>query len=418
MSQDGQDNQAIFEVRRQMLPLFEGDKRWFCVVAHRRAGKTCASIQRLVRDALSPKDTNPRYAFIAPLFNQAKTIAWDYLRHMAAPLDARINESELRADFPNGSRIRLFGADNPDRLRGLRLDGVILDEVAQMPRNLWGEVVRPALADRKGWAGFIGTPAGHNQFYELHLKAKEDPDWTSLLLRADETDIIDADELVALRNSMTEEEYEQEFLCSFDAAIKGAYFAKEVRSAYFGSVPHDPSLCVTTSWDLGMADSTVIWCWQRVGAQIRAINCLEFQSSSLADIVHKINTLGYNYEQHILPHDVEVRELGTGKSRKEILAKLGVRVTVAPNLPVKDGIDALRLMIPTMVFDNERCKKGYEALTLYRTDFDPKKGVFRQQPFHDWTSHFADAARYYAVTKRKQPMSHSAYDDWGVAINN
>jgi hypothetical protein len=215
-------SQATLEVRRHFLPLFESDKRWFCVVAHRRAGKTVAAIQRLVRDALKPKQPKSNFAFVAPFFNQAKSIAFDYLKHMALALDGKVNESELRADFPNGSRIRLFGADNPDRLRGLRLDGVVMDEVAQMPRNLWGEVIRPALADRKGWAGFIGTPAGKNSFYDTHIAAQSDPEWVSLLLRADETGIIDDDEMRALRKTMTEEEWEQEFLCSFTAAIRGA----------------------------------------------------------------------------------------------------------------------------------------------------------------------------------------------------
>jgi hypothetical protein len=349
---------ATLEVRRQFLPLFEADKRWFCVVAHRRAGKTVAAIQRLVRDALQPKATNSQFAFIAPLYNQAKSIAWEYVKHMGVELGATLNESELRADFENGSRIRLFGADNPDRLRGLRLDGVVMDEVAQMPRNLWGEVVRPALADRKGWAGFIGTPQGKNAFYELHMAAQADPEWTSLLLRADETEIIDAEELKALRKSMTEEEWEQEFLCSFTAAIKGAYFGKEMKQAYLGTVPHDPALRVTTSWDLGIDDSTVIWFWQRAGSQVRAINCLEFQGSSLADMVGELEKLDYRYESHILPHDVEVRELGTGKSRREILNSLGVRSTVAPNLPVVEGIHSLRLLIPRMAFDAEHCRKG------------------------------------------------------------
>ena len=408
---------ATLEVRRQFLPLFEADKRWFCVVAHRRAGKTVAAIQRLVRDALNPKLPNSNYAFVAPQYNQAKSICWPYLTHMAVELGGAVNESELRVDFKNGSRIRLFGADNPDRLRGLRLDGIVMDEFAQMPRDLWGQVVRPALADRKGWAGVIGTPAGHNQLYELHQAAKTDPEWLALTLRADETELIDDDELRALRKSMTEEEFNQEFLCDFEAAVKGAYFGKEMKQAYFGTVPHDPALRVATSWDLGIDDSTVIWCWQKAGAQLRAINCLEFQGSSLADIVNELDRWDYRFEQHILPHDVEVRELGTGKSRREILNGLGVRSTVAPRLPVIEGIKALQLLIPRMAFDAEHCRKGYEALTLYRTDFDPKRGVFRQQPLHDWTSHFADAARYYAVTKAKPSVSHDAYDDWAIPVN-
>jgi hypothetical protein len=406
-------------VREQFLPLFD-DKRWFCVVAHRRAGKTCASLQRLIHDALKGEKPQGRYAFVAPQFNQCKAIGWDYVKHMTRDIPGtQINESELRVDFANGSRIRLFGADNPDRLRGQRFDGIVMDEVAQMPRNLWGEVIRPALADRQGWCGMIGTPAGKNIFWEFWDKAQKDDDWTTLKLRADETGLLPETELAAMRKEMTTAEYQQEMLCSFDAAIRGAYFgevmADAVKENRITRVPHDPALRVITSWDLGISDSTVIWMWQIAGAEIRAIDLMEFQGVGLPEIVREIQKKQYNFSRHVFPHDVKVRELGTGRSREEVLRDLGIKVTTVKAALVADGIDALRNMIPRMWFDEDNCKIGIEALKQYRTEYDERRGVFRNNPLHDWTSHFADSARYFAMAK---VVEHDhVWSDWRQAVN-
>jgi phage terminase large subunit len=390
-----------FEVRKQFLPLFEDNERWACVVAHRRAGKTCASIQKLIMAALETQLEHSRYAFVAPQYNQAKSIAWDLLKNMCKDMPGvEFNESELRVDFPNTSRIRLFGADNPKQpMRGQRFDGIVLDEVAQMPVNFWGEVVRPALADRKGWAVFIGTPAGKNLFYDFYQQSKTDDDWTSLFLSVDKTGIIDDEELAGMRRTMRDNEYEQEMLCSFDAAIRGAFYGNEMKNAEarVTNVPHDPMLPVITSWDLGVADSTVIWYWQVLSSgEIRAINCQQFEGMGLPDIVQQMPR--YNYSQHILPHDVRVRELGSGKSRLEVLSALGLDVTVAPNQPISDGINAFRGLIARIWFDVDKCGTGVEALRQYRTEFDPKLNAFKKTPRHDWSSHFADAARYFAIT--------------------
>jgi hypothetical protein len=404
-------------VRRAFLPIFEDGKRWFVVVAHRRAGKTVAVLQRIIRDALNPPHPNSQYALIAPTYSQAKSIAFDYLRRMTADLDATVHETELRVELPNGSRIRLFGAETPDRLRGIRLDGCVIDEVAQCPANLFGEIIRPALADRKGWCGYIGTPKGRGPFYDVYQNAKNDPEWTALMLRADETGIIDDEELNSLKRTMTSEEWEQEFLLSWDAAVRGAYYAKELRQAFIGPVPHDPSLSVTTAFDLGIDDSSIVLFLQRAGSEVRMINSLEFQGSSLADIVREMDKLPYRYDAHCAPHDTRVRELGTGVSREEVLKQLGVRVTIAPNLPVVDGINAVKMLLPRMAFDEKNCRRCYDALATYRTDFDPKRGVYRLQPLHTWESHFADALRMFAVTKARPEQANAAYDDWATPIN-
>lgn len=192
--------------------------RFSVIVAHRRMGKTVCVLNHMIKMALLLSRSDGRFAYVAPYRNQAKSIAWDYLKRFAGVLpNVRFNESELECSLPGGSRIRLYGADNPDAMRGLYFDGVVLDEVADMKPNVWGEIIRPALADRSGWAVFIGTPKGQNLFHELYLNAARDG-WFRALYRADETNIMPAEELAAARETMSDAQYRQEFLCDFSAA--------------------------------------------------------------------------------------------------------------------------------------------------------------------------------------------------------
>jgi phage terminase large subunit len=389
-----------YEVRSQFLPLHNRKTRWFIGVAHRRAGKTVSAINELVMGALKCRLPNPRFAYVAPQLNQAKDIAWTYLKEYTAFLNPKVNESELWVELPGGARIRIYGADNPDRLRGIYLDGVVPDEFGDMDPTMWTQVLRPALSDRKGWAAFIGTPKGKNTFHRLWQEAQDDPDWTRLMLKASETGLLDAKELADAAKMMSADEFAQEYECSFDAAVKGAYYAKEMNDAEserITSVPHDPRLQTYTAWDLGMADSTVIWFFQTVGREIRVIDVLKGEGVGLDWYVKRLQERDYLYAKHYLPHDVEVREMGTGKSRKEVLEGLGLKVDVAKNIPIADGIQAVRMLLPMCWFDRTKCKDGIEALRMYRRDYDEKRQEFRVAPLHDWTSHYADAMRYFAV---------------------
>lgn len=394
-----------YEVRDQFRPLHARNTRWFIGVAHRRAGKTVADINELVIGATKCELPNPRFAYVAPQLNQAKDIAWTYLKEYTAFLSPKINESELWVELPGGARIRIYGADNPDRLRGIYLDGVVLDEFGDMDPTIWTQVIRPALSDRKGWAAFIGTPKGKNTFYKLWVQAENDPEWTRLMLKASETGLLDAKELADARKMMSDDEYAQEYECSFEAAIRGAYYAHEMNAAEadnrISAVPHDPRLLTHTAWDLGVADSTCIWFFQTVGRETRVIDVLKGEGVGLDWYARELQSRGYLYGKHYLPHDVEVRELGTGKSRKEVLAGLGIEATVCPNIPVADGIQAVRMLLPTCWFDKDKCKDGIEALRMYRRDYDEKRQEFRVHPLHDWTSHYADAFRYFAVGHRE-----------------
>lgn len=360
-------------------------------------------VNDLIKRALTNTRERPRYAYIAPLLKQAKTVAWDYLKNFSAPLipfGASFNESELRADYPNGAQIRLYGADNPDALRGIYLDGVVLDEFADMDPGIW-PVIRPALSDRMGWADFIGTPKGKNGFWDVWRKAQDDPEWYKAMHKASETGLVPLHELEAAQKSLTADQYAQEYECSFDAAIQGAYYGPDMSRAEkegrIRSVAWERDIEVTTAWDLGIGDSTAIWFVQQVANEIRLIDYLEGSGVGLDYYARELKAKPYVYGQHILPHDVEVKELTTGRSRKESLYGMGINATVAPKLPVDDGINAVRRILHKCYFDKDKCARGIEALKQYRTEFDEKAKVFRNRPLHDWTSHGADAFRYMAV---------------------
>jgi hypothetical protein len=368
------------------------------------------------------KQEAPRFAYIAPFFNQAKDAAWEYLKRygMVYP-GTEANETELRVDFPNGGRVRLYGADNPDRLRGIYLDGVVLDEYAQMRPRLWSEIIRPALSDRIGWGAFIGTPMGRNAFWEIYKDAKERPDeWYSFLLKAGETGIVPAHELEANRRDMSEEQFAQEFECSFEAAIVGSYYGKLISQAEadkrLTDVPYDPSALVTTAWDLGKKDSTSIWFAQRVGLQWRILDYYEASAVDLAHYAAMLRAKPYRYYEHILPHDARQDRIGMPDTIEGQLKGLGVRPTrVLDNIDIAPGIEAVRRLIPQCWFDKTRCDRGLETLRHYRREWNEEMKTFKDHPIHDWASHGADAFRYLAVGLRppKEKRESSAGESAG-----
>ena len=401
--------------RLQAREFHDRTERFAVLVAHRRFGKTVAAVNDLIRDALTIDLPNVRVAYIAPYLSQSKAVAWDYALEYTRDIpQTKVNHSELRIDFPNGARFRLFGADNYNAMRGLYFDAVVLDEMADFPASAWPTVIRPAIVDRKGRATIIGTPKGKNEFWEMYDYAKNHPEWWCRMFKASETDILDADELEEAKRTMGEDRYEQEFECSFEAAIQGAYYAQEMKTATttgrVTNVPYDPAVGVTTAWDLGIGDSTAIFFAQYVGQEIRIIDYYESSGVGLDHYAKVLSEKGYHYVEHILPHDVQVKELGTGKSRIETLDALGISdITIAPKLAVDDGIQAARSMIARCWFDEEDCARGIEALRQYRREFDERLKTWRGRPLHDWTSHGADAFRYLAVGKQTR-------QDWGEPI--
>jgi hypothetical protein len=401
--------------REQFLEFHARSQRWAVLVCHRRAGKTVAAVNDLVAHALFTNKKHARFAYIAPLYSQAKSIAWDYLLQFTASLRTYVNVSELTVELYNGARIRLYGGDNPDALRGIYLDGVVLDEPAQMKPRLWTEILLPLLADRKGFAVFIGTPAGKNSFYDTVQFAKANAhEWYCLELKASTSGILDAAELQRLREQMDEDEYEQEFECSFTAAIKGSFYGKVLNEAsdrLLDELPIDPTRPMHVALDLGFRDDAAGWMWQATPAGFDYHYAFSVAGFAVPDIHALLLENGFNGTLW-LPHDAVAKSMQTGRSVLEQFVGLGHRPRLVPRLTVQDGIQAVRqhLAHPGTRFSLAGCKDGVEALRQYQRDFNDKTGTFSQAPKHDWSSHYADGFRYgtLAVRPPKNPASARA----------
>lgn len=320
--------------------------------------------------------------------------------NMATP-----NEADLRIDFFNGARIKLYGSDNPDSIRWVFFHGVVFDEYSQQPVNVWTEIVRPAISDYKWWVIWIGTPKGRNSFYELYKKAIKDPLWFWYLLKASESGIIDPEELQDAKDNMSEDEYNQEFEASFEAAIRWAYYTKElsiIRESWrITKNVFDKNLRVFTFWDLGISDYTSIIFGQFYNGTARII---DYYTANWYDLAHYANmlrdknkTLWYNFAEHWLPHDAKVRDLSSGMSREDLLLGMGLRIKITPNIWIKDWIEAARVMTKSLWFDESTTKELIDSLWQYTQEWDMSKGMFKDKPKHDKHSHAADAFRYMGV---------------------
>jgi phage terminase large subunit len=397
------------------MPFHNRAERWSVIVAHRRAGKTVACVNELIKGALTCQKQRPRFAYIAPLLKQAKTVAWDYAKEYGLVVPgSKAHESELRVDFPNDGQVRLYGADNPDTLRGVYLDGVILDEAADMSPRMFTEVIRPALSDRGGWCVWIGTPKGQNDFFDLYERSRDEDDWFSLMLRASETGIIDPKELIDARKSMTRDQYDQEYECSFQAAIVGAYYGREMDEAEkAGRIVenlYDPTMEVHTAWDIGLNDQTVITFWQQKAFDIRIVDCYAANGFGLDHYAKILDQRGYKYGRHVWPHDGGNGDWSAvgGRSRVETARELGLDVEVLPKGGIEDGINAVRRIMPKVWFDRKTCAELLKALRQYRKQWDDVRKCFYERPLHDWTSDYADSFRYLASAV-EEPTADAAY---------
>lgn len=396
--------QLAYKPREQFLPLHNRKERWACLVVHRRGGKTVATINEMIARASYTNKKNARYAYIAPFYRQAKDVAWVYLKEFAGDAIVKIRESELRVELFNGSWITLYGADNPDALRGLYLDGAVLDEFGDSRPSLWGQVVLPTLVDRKGWAIFIGTPKGKNHFYDISVRAESDPGWYSLTLKASESGLIEKSELEEMKAQMADEEYEQEMECDFLAAVKGTYYSAIVENLESSGVisptvaRYDPSLPVQVACDLGYSDSCAWWFWQEpIGKRPQVIDYYENQGQALQHYVDMLRSKGYLFDKIWLPHDAVAKTLQTGRSTVEQMLDEDFPVMVVPRLSRQHGIDAARKVLPSVYINSDKCYEGVEALRAYRRRFNELTKSFSDAPLHDWSSNGSDAFRYLAL---------------------
>ena len=382
----------------------ELDKHRFSVLCcHRRFGKTVMLINHLIKSCMTNNNHQPRFAYIAPTYSQAKKIAWDYLKHYTKNLpNTKYNETELRADFFNGSRIQLLSSENPDSIRGIYLDGAVIDEASQVSRELVDEVIRPALSDRKGWLSLCSTPKGMNNiFYDLYQKAQSEKDWFLYIARASETKLVDEEELKAALSVMGQATYNQEFECSFIGNVKGSIYGELItkleNEKRIARVPHDPSYPVNTAWDLGYNDSTAILFYQNVGHAINIIDSYENNNKAFPHYAQILKEKDYTYGEHIGPHDLDQTDFATGRTRREVAYQLGLRFKIAPKLSIEDGIHAVKMLLPRCYIDVDNCKKFINALRHYHRKYKEKDRMYSAKPNHDWSSHFNDALRVLAT---------------------
>lgn len=409
-----------YKPRHWAKTFHEAKQRWKVLVLHRRAGKTTAVLNHLQREAL--KVPNSQYAFIATTYTQVKLIAWDIAKNISRviPGTQHIATPPYTVIYPNGSKIYLLGSDNPDSLRGMALWGGGQDESSQQPSNLFTEVISKALADHLGFWIWAGTPKGKNQFYKTYKTALENPNEYSLVFKTIDESLQD-EEGEAINNlrqaleddkrlvelgEMTQEEFEQEWYCSFEAAIKGAYYAKQVSLARkenrIKQVPYETAIPVHTVWDLGVGKNLAIGFYQKVGREVHLIDYWQGnERDGIPEAVRHLQTKLYVYGKHFAPHDIKATEQGTGKTKLETAKSLGIHFEVVPSLKVDDGINAGRLMFARLWIDDEKCDYWVDAISQYHQEWDQQRGMFIEKPYHDWTSHPADVHRYASIIEDK-----------------
>jgi hypothetical protein len=396
-------------------------ERWALIVAHRRFGKTVGCLQETIGRALHTEKPNSRYVYLAPYREQAKRVAFDYLIRFTEGIRIASSIADLSVTLPGDRKIFLAGADNADNLRGQYFDGIVIDEPGNMRPSVFTEVIRPALADRRGWAVFIGTPNGKNEFWEFNETARKSaggPDgWFYLNLKASETGILPQSELDDARAVMSEDEYAQEFENDFGAAIKGSIFGKQIKileaEGRLTDVDCAPGIPVLTCWDLGFSDACVVWFYQVIDRVPCFFDVFAVSGASVDDVAEMMTerkgmhgfTPGYNY----LPHDAWANSFQTGKSTVEQLFRHGIVPRAVPSLSVQDGIQAVRLMLRTARFDAKRCERAVEALRQYQHEWDEKTQTFRQKPRHDWTADYSDALRIGALGYREDYKAPATY---------
>lgn len=382
-------------------------------VWHRRSGKEKTDVNIVAKKMCERVGS---YFYVFPEFAQGRKVIWDgadkegfrFLDHFHPDLiDGTPNNTEMKLRYKNGSLCQIIGSDRYDAVLGTNPIGMVFSEYALQDPACWG-YFRPILAENGGWAIFNFTPRGENHAYDLWEMAKADPkNWFTSLLSVDETHAIDAGVLAQEKREIirlygNDALYQQEYHCSFTVPISGAYYADHIAKAYrdgrVGKVPHEPTVKVDTWWDLGINDRMAVWFTQSVGQEIRVIDYMEGTGQGLPHYIGKINEKGYIYGMHTAPHDIEVRELTSGKSRRDTAESLGISFRVAPRLGLMDGIDATRSMFERLWFDADKTRDGLNAVKNYRKQYDEKRKTYLNQPYHDWSSNGADALRTMAVS--------------------
>ncbi len=415
-----------FKPREYQLPILDaiinkGYKRVLAILP-RRAGKDITAWNLIIREALRKVGV---YWYLLPTYSQARKVIWDsidndgrsFLSYIPEELIESKNDQQMKIRLKNGSLLQLVGSENYDSLVGTNARGCVFSEYAlQDPRAY--QFLRPVLTAIDGWAVFLSTPRGKNHLWELWNIAQNSKDWFAYKMTVADTGHISLHDIERERASgeMSDDLIQQEYYCSFEMGVEGAYYSKYLDRMRLKNqisiVPWESSFKVHTAWDIGVRDSTTIIFFQTVGQTVRIIDCYENSKQGLEHYIKVIEQKPYTYGKHIAPHDMRVREFGSGMTRLEKAKQLGLNFIIAPDISIEDGIEAVRSVYSKTWIDETNCSKLIKALENYRQEFDVKKRVYKSQPLHDWSSHFADAMRYLAVSlpKTKDGLSAEELD--------
>jgi len=404
--------------QRPIKKYIEGGGKRAVAVWHRRGGKDKTGLNIMIEMMLEKVGV---YYYFLPTYNQGRKIIWDgidkdgfkFIAHFPKELIAKKNDSEMKIVLKNGSLFQIVGTDNFDSVVGTNPIGTIWSEYSLQNPSAW-DFVRPILTENEGWAMFLYTPRGRNHGWQLYEMAKQNPEWFCEKLTILDTGVVTPEDVEReIREGMDPDLAQQEFYCSFEGPMAGSYYGKLIEAARTEKrivrSLYDNRYKVNTAWDLGFTDTMVIWFFQEIGAEVHLIDYFEQSGEGLAYYAKKLQEKPYVYGRHIAPHDIKVKELGTGKSRYEVAMELGINFELAPNLPVEEGIDTVRRMFNKCWFD-EKCDRGINALASYHREYDDIRRAFKDKPFHDWASHASDAFRMLALGRREGQLGHYIKD--------
>ena len=404
----------LFKPRNYQLPILKAfDKGYRRIIQmwHRRSGKDKVDVNIIAREM---QQNIGIYYYFFPTYTQGKKALWDnigkdgikYLDHFPKELvDGKPNDTEMKIKYKNGSLFQVIGTDDVDRIVGTNPRGCVFSEYSLQNPKGWN-YIRPILAENKGWAIFNYTPRGKNHGFELFEMAKNNSKWFVSKLTVDDTNVLTPEDIEEERKSgMTEDLVQQEYYCSFTASIQGAYYWKEYdeaeKAGRFDNVAYDPSVPVYTVWDLGISDAMAIGFYQVVRNEVHMIDYYEKSNEGFPHFAQILQDRKYVYGKHFAPHDIKARELGTGKTRLETAASLGIRFEVVPDIGIQNGIDAGRTLFRRLWVDKTKCSEWLNLIPQYTKEYDEDAKIFKDRPLHDWTSHGADQYRYAAVVVDK-----------------
>lgn len=406
-----------FQPREYQLPILEafdnGYKR-IIQLWHRRSGKDKLDLNIVAREMAENVGI---YYYFYPTYSQGKKALWDgigkdgikYIDHFPKEiLDGKPNDTEMKIKYRNGSLFQIIGTDDVDKIVGTNPRGCVFSEYSLQHPKAWN-YIRPILAENKGWAIFNYTPRGRNHGWDLYEMAKNNPKWFVTKLTVNDTNVLTIEDIEEERRSgMSEDLINQEYYCSFTASVQGAYYWKQYdeaeKAGRFCNVPYDDSVPVHTVWDLGIADSMAIGFYQLVGQEVHKIDYYEKSNEGFPHFAKLLQDKKYIYGKHFAPQDIKARELSTGKTRQEIAEALGIKFEIVPDIGVQNGIDAGRTLFQKLWVDKDKCREWLNLIPQYTKEYDEDKKIFKDRPFHDWTSHGADEYRYAAVVIDEMTM--------------